>query len=226
MLMRPLLVTLLAFAVLAPAAHAGEAFVVRHPVYGGAEALFGTCPDDSTLPPAGYVCEDTYVIVARTTAVIGGGSIAKPATPWTIFTETARLVFDGTEEPQVTVLRTGGLAGPGVTATVDTTHLQTASAEATVPMSDGTTFDFAATWQTRGDGRFVFGNDGPAADLQSIRTRCLTLNALAHQKFTFATMSGTLNGQPIRSYSAFDFDATIFNNSFKLVEVQHGDGCP
>ena len=39
-------------------------------------------------------------------------------------------------------------------------------------------------------------------------------------------MSGTLNGAPIQSYTDFDFDATIFNNNFQYITVQHGGkGC-
>lgn len=222
--MKPLL-ALLALAMLAPAAHAGNATVTRHPVYGGAEAFFGTCPWGATVPPAGTVCHDTYVIVARTTTVVGGGSVAKPTTPWIIFIETNRLVFDGSEDPHATVLRSGFLDGPGVTAAVDTVHLQTASVRAKVPMSDGTFYDFAATWQARGDRRLVFGNDGPATGAESVHTRCLTFNALGHQKFTFARLTGTLNGQAVRSYTASDFDATIFNNRFKYIEVEHGSRC-
>jgi hypothetical protein len=208
---------------LVPAVSSGaEPTVVRHPVYGGTEALFGSCPEVE-VPPAGTVCVDNYVIVFRGYVdVVGGGSVAPPKALWYVYAESVRLEFTGAEEPIATVLRfgIGELQGE---ASVDQVHLQVASASVQVPMSDGSTFEFAGTWQATSD-RMVFGNDGPATGFpRHYNDRCLTFNAHGHQKFVFAQMTGTLDGQPVQSYS-FDFAATIFNNRFQYIEVPHG-GC-
>jgi hypothetical protein len=34
--------------------------------------------------------------------------------------------------------------------------------------------------------------------------------------------TGTLNGQPVSSYTSFPFAATIFNNRFLYIDVAHG----
>ena len=201
---------------------ADQPTVVRHPVYGGAEAYFGDCPDTAEFPPAGTVCVETYLIFFRGYFVEGGGSVAPPHAPWNIFAQTYRLEFTGTEEPILTVLREGFGELDGE-AFVDEVHLQTASLNATVPMSDGSTFEFAGTWQAISD-RMVWGNDGPATGLpRHFTDRCLTFNALGHQKVVSAQMTGTLNGQPVHSYT-IGFTAAIFNNNFQYIEVPHG-GC-
>ena len=99
--------------------------------------------------------------------------------------------------------------------------------EAQIPMSDGSTYDFAGVWSPISE-RMEFGNNGPAGGQpRHFTDRCLTLNRDAHQKFRFAQMTGTLNGEAVRSYNFTPWAATIFNNSFKYIEVHHGGAtCP
>ncbi len=208
---------------LAPAvSNADEPILVRHPVYGGAEADFGACPI-AEVPPAGTVCIDHHVSFWRGETVEGGGSVAPPNAPWNIVADTYRVEFTGADEPTVTLLRTGFMQFDGE-ASVDQTHLQSASVSAQIPMSDGSTFDFTGTWHAISD-RFVFGKDGPAdGDLpRHVVDRCTTFNAIDHQKYVFASMSGSLNGEPVHSYTEF-VSAAIFNNNFRYIEVTHG-GC-
>ena len=129
------------------------------PVYGGAEAFFGGCPDTVETPPAGTVCVERYVLVWRGYAVFGGGSIARSKAPWNVFAQTGRVEFTGAEEPDVTELRFGFGELDGEAA-VDTVHLTVASASFRLPMSDGSIYDFAGSWRAIGD-RLVFGNNGP-----------------------------------------------------------------
>ena len=93
-------------------------------------------------------------------------------------------------------------------------------------MTDGSTYQFTGTWEAWSD-RFVYGINGPASfQDHHYADRCVTLVLNGDQKFRFAHMSGTLNGTPIQSYTDFDFAATIFNNDFQQITVQHGGkGC-
>ena len=59
-----------------------EVLVLRHPVYAGMHALFGTCPDVK-VPPA-TVCEDTSLLVFRGSTVVGGGSVASVDSRWQV----------------------------------------------------------------------------------------------------------------------------------------------
>ncbi len=202
------------------AASAGQPTIVRHPVYGGALSIFGGCPDTEE-PPAGTVCVEDSVLVYRGYTVIGGGSIAPPKAPWIVCADTVRLEFTGADEPVVTVLRFGCGELDGE-ASVETVHLGVASAAFRLPMSDGSTFEFAGTWGATGD-RFVFGNDGPDTGTpRHFVDRCTTFNGLGHQKYRPASMTGTLNGEPVHSYTSFP--AAIFNNRFLYIDVPHG-GC-
>jgi hypothetical protein len=52
---------------------------------------------------------------------------------------------------------------------------------------------------------------------------CVTAVALGNQKFVYAAMSGTLNGEPVHSCTSNNA-AAIFNNNFTYITVPHG-GC-
>lgn len=124
----------------------------------------------------------------------------------------------------MTLLRWGYTLLPDDAASADVVHLTTASVRAQVPMSDGSSFDFAGTWAAWSD-RLVFGSTGPATGrARHYVDRCLTSVSLGHQKVRFAHMTGTLNGEPVRSYTSFEDSATIFNNDFQYVDAPHG-GC-
>jgi hypothetical protein len=203
-------------------ASAGQPTIDRHPVYGGMDAFFGDCPDTEETPPVGTVCVDNYMIVWRGYDVIGGGSIAPAKAPWYAFAVTVRLEVTGPEEITETLLRQGAAELDGE-ASVDTVHLGDGSAAFRLPMSDGSTFEFAGTWRAIGD-RVVWGNDGPATGApRHFVDRCTTFNGLGHQKFRPASMTGTLNGQSVHSYTVGVY-AGIFNNRFLYIDVPHG-GC-
>lgn len=200
-----------------------EPTIFRHPVYGGGEAYFGTCTESS---PPGTVCIDNYVLLWQGLAVLGGGAASPVNAPWHLYIRTERVEWGTAEEPDVTLLREGEAVFTSG-ATSDQQHLTNVSVSATaVPMSDGTTYNFAATWTAWSD-RLVFGVDGPATGVpHNYVDRCLTFVANGHQKFRFAHMSGTLNGAAIQSYTDFNFGASIFSNDFQYIEAEHGgDAC-
>ena len=215
---------------------AADPIVVRHPVYGGAQTLFGTCPYDTIFPPPAGTCADTFVFFFRGYSILGGGSVSPAHAPWLAVAETVELEWDGVspDPVQVTLVRFGfgviggddesGFGAVEGEAFVDRARLQEATLNVTIPMSDGSTFDFEGTWSPISD-RFQFGNDGPDGGRVHIADRCITINEQAHQKFVMAEMSGTLNGAAVHSYKSF-FSTGIFNNNFRHIEVAHRDDCP
>jgi len=203
--------------------NAGDPIVTRHPVYGGAEAFFGTCTGVG-IPPAGTVCTDKYVLFWNGYAVEGGGPVAPPQAPWQIYAQTVRLEFDGTDGPPAVLNFRWGYELLDAGAYADEVHLDTASVSAALPMSDGSTFDFTGTWQAWSD-RLVYGNSGPSTGVDHLYVdRCLTIVANGHQKFRNSNMTGTVSGVPVHSYTDF-ISASIFNNDFQYIVVPHG-GCP
>ena len=72
---RALATALAAIAILTGTAVAQTPVVDRHPVYGGVEATFGTCPADDP-PRAGTVCVENYVIAFHGYALLSGGSLS------------------------------------------------------------------------------------------------------------------------------------------------------
>ena len=86
-------------------------------------------------PAPGTVCVESYVLVRRGYAILGGGSIARSKAPWNAFAQTVRVEFTGAEDPDVTELRFGFGELDG-DAAVDTVHLTVASAAFRLPMSD------------------------------------------------------------------------------------------
>ena len=207
--------------VVASVSSAGDPFVLRHPVYGGVEATFGGCPDDGAELPAGTVCTDNYIIVWRGYAV-EKGSVAPSKAPVMAYAETVRLEFTGAGEPNVTFLRQG-FTDANVDLSIDVQQLSTASVSVAIPMDDGSTFAFTGRW-TPWSERFVFGNNGTAAVLpRHFVDRCHTVVSLAHQKYRKSLMAGTLDGAPVHSYESF-WSGSIFNNSFRLIDVPHGGG--
>jgi len=199
----------------------GQATVAHVPVYGVAQSYFGDCDFESA--PGAISCHETYVIVFREADSSAGQSVAAPKVPWSIFIDDYTATFAGADaQPTFTNERTGTLLDP--TVAFDKTHLSYLSVAAQVPMSDGSTFDFRATW-TRTSAVSKFGNDGPLIDEQGLIRhsvdRCTTSNTNAHQKFVLANMSGTLNGAAVRSYLTFAIDF-IADNHFTYIDVTHG----
>lgn len=200
--------------------------VLRVHVLGGADALWG-CPD-VLIPPAGD-CEETYLIFANDARVINGGAVPRHSSPWWVFVETDRLTYDGVHEDAVdwSVIRTGYVEGlPEDAIEVDNVHLGSASLAASIPMDDGTVYEFQGSWQAMGE-RQHFGNDGPNNEgfPGHYNDSCFTTNNHPHQDFRAGEMTGTLNGHPVHSYSfARDFGGTIFDGHYLYQSVTHG-GC-
>ncbi len=223
--MRTLLVT--AVVVLAAAtsavSRAGDPYRTTEPVYGGMQASFGDCPDVE-VPPVGTVCTDSLIIFFRGDFLVGNGSpLSQKVAPWRYFIERATVLFTGTPEPELLVLRTGIGDLPEAAATADELKLSSASVSADLTFDDATTAHFAGTWTATTD-RFTYGNDGPNGG-DSTHTRCLTVNIHGHQKFRYGRMTGTLGGEPVESYPrADDSSAAIFHNRFRYMELHHG-GC-
>ena len=230
--MLSLLVALLASALtaVAPASGGPGTLVVRHPVYGGIDALFGDCP---VVPgPAGTSCTDIWLLIWRGYTVFGGGSVAPPDAHWYACVDKYRIDFDGSDDyGDITpASHTWGCADLGTAASisVDQTKLNAASASGVhVVLDDGETIDFAGTWESISD-RFVYGRDGPVTmdgAPHHYVDRCVTVNAISHQKYKVARMNGTLNGEPVSSYNNdpndFYESGAIFNNNFRLIVAPH-----
>jgi hypothetical protein len=92
-------------------------------------------------------------------------------------------------------------------------------------MSDGSTAVVHAIWSPTTDMQ-VFGNDGPALNDLGPRhsvDSCVTAVNNAHQKLRFATVTGTVNGSPFRSYSDNPFAGWLQTAHFVLIDVTHGN---
>jgi hypothetical protein len=213
---------------LAPASHADSDTVsfTRIDVLGGAGAYFPeTCPD-VLIPPAGD-CVDHYLIFYNDAAVEDGGPVPRHSSPWSVYVETSRLTYDGIHPDfvDITTLRSGFVEVPEDALEVDTARLSTASLQVSIPMDDGTVYDFQGTWRATGD-RQHYGNDGPDLSPTPVHynDRCVTTNNHAHQDFRWAEMTGTLNGRPVHSYTFVPDAAWIFDGHWKFQDVNHG-GC-
>jgi hypothetical protein len=207
---------------------APAASVLRVDTDGFASAFFGGC--DFLNPPGPLSCHETNVLVFREARQNGGGSVNAKTLPWLLAINDYTVTFtsaDPNVPPVFSDVRFGAVELTSGVA-IDLQHLDTATVtNAQVPMDDGSTFTFSGTWQKRFEVKY--GNNGPEnADEglpRHIIDNCTTFNANAHQKIAFASMTGTLNGQPVQSYTSFDFAATIANNHFRYITATHGGSC-
>jgi hypothetical protein len=197
---------------------------VKQPSAGGEATFSSDCPDTAELPPAGTICRETYVIVFRETHVDGGGSNAPSQAPWSIFATSYTVTVTATDvilSDQIF----GFLQGDGVVASSNDQRVSSLTAAASVPMSDGSTFNFQGSWTGFGD-RWVYGNNGPVNDAEGVPRhhvdRCATINNNAHQTGRNASMSGTVNGAAVHTYSSF-VSGDIFYNHFVSITVTHGN---
>jgi hypothetical protein len=195
-------------------------FRVKQPS-AGALAFFGDCADPINQP-VGAVCHETFIILFRETHVVDGGSNAPSQAPWAFYATSYTLTFVAPlTDPVISDQVEGFVLDPAL-ASSDREHLSTASVAAQVRMSDGSTFDFQGTWTASSD-RVVYGNDGPdAGAIRHFVDKCSTDNANAHQKYRLATMSGTLNGQPVHTYTTIPDAGVIFYNHFVYIDTTHG----
>jgi hypothetical protein len=225
------LISLLGFACMTAApvssAAGSDVTVERVPVYGGADAFFpNTCPNVE-LPPAGTVCEDSYLIFAREADIINGGPASPDATAWSVYADTYRSTWDGIHDYPIdsTYIRSGEVEISATAVDVDTVHLATASLTVSIPMDDGTTYNFDGTWRAT-EPQQVYGHDGPHTGFPPHYVdRCLTFIANGHQKFRWGEMTGTLNGEAVHSWISDPASAAIFTGRYSYVTVPHG-GCP
>jgi hypothetical protein len=206
------------------AADSGQATVSRFITDGIAQSAFGGC--DFLIPPGPLTCHETAVQVFREGASGSPGSTAPPKTPWVITIDdyTVSFVTGGQDAmPVFSDERSGFLLNP--TVAFDQQHLSFLSVDARVPMNDGSSFEFQATWSAT-SARMQFGNDGPSLDefglVRHSVDSCNTVNDQAHQKIRLADMVGTLNGAPVQSYPDIDIDF-LAHNHFVLIEVAHGN---
>ena len=206
---------------------AGAAFVVRVKTDGFADATFPTakgavppCPDTEAPPPAGTVCHEVTSSIFRDNVAVGGGPVAPPLSHWVVNINDYTLTFtDNDGNATVSDFVGGALDDPDVT--FDREHLQSASVDADVPLSDGSTVTIHFDWSAISP-RFVFGNNGPAGGARHVMTACSNTIDQAHQKFVFASMDGTYNGVSVHSYTAFPAAFISFNH-FVLIDGAHGD---
>ena len=93
--------------------------------------------------------------------------------------------------------------------------------------SSKSTVDVDLEWRAISD-RFVYGNNGPAlSDFGLTRhhvDNCSTQVNQGHQKFRLAAMAGTVNDEPVRSYTAFPAGYISFNQ-FVFIDAMHGELC-
>jgi hypothetical protein len=218
-----LVALLLAVALAAAFAAPAGATTERIKVDAFAEAYFG-CP--AFFPPAGTICHETHVQLYREADAFERGPV--PQRRWQIFVERYRIEFVS-DDPNVPPLgpfeyASGTLDDPA--ATFDEQHLASASVQAVVSLSDGTTAKLNILWTPTSD-RLVFGNDGPflvGADLpRHFNDRCVTINNNAHQKLRFGTATGTADGAPFHSYTDFPFSAWMGTAQYLLLSTTHGN---
>jgi hypothetical protein len=194
----------------------------------GAEALWGdTCPD-VLIPPAGY-CDETYLIFANDARAAGGGPVPRHSSPWWVYVETNRLAFDGIhgDVGSWTKVRAGYVEFPEAALEVDAVHLASASLDVSIPMGDGTVYDFQGTRHATGD-RQRFGNEGPDNERLPghYNDQCVTTNNHPHQVFRWAEMAGTPNGHRMHSYPWANGLATIFDGHHSFQYVEHEGRSP
>jgi len=236
------LVMLTAF-LLAPAASAAPPFQYKEFAQ-GANVFFTNCP--LSLPATDLICHDYSVWYVRFTAVADEpplGPLDRSGTPFVAqFTDDMYVLHpDGSADE----LRFEAGFTTDVTGFYDKTQLASAHMDgAAIHMND---VDFATgtvtpngrtvalgpfTW-TAASSIYTFGNDGPAlGDSPRHRsTRCETLNANFHQRFTLGYVTGTVDGVSISVYNQYpqvpdlqpsDAPGAIFNNWFHLVDLTRG----
>jgi len=153
----------------------------------------------------------------RENGVTDGGPVG-PST-WSVLVEQYGLEFTS-DDPDVDPIgpidyAVGAIDDPAVT--FDDQHLDFATLDAAVPMSDGSTANLHMRW-TPTSARQVYGNDGPFLAGNGLARHfndgCVTANTNAHQKVRFGVAAGTLNGTPFRSYGDFPFAGWIQTAQF------------
>ena len=206
----------------APTGSSAPVLVQRIMVDGYAYALYGDC--DVPLPADGSVCHETEIIAFREAVAQNGGSVAPAQTPWTlIVTHVTTIWNDG----NFTIVAYAVGVTNDVIVSFDQAQLDFLTADGRVLLDDGTTADVHVRWLATAPVT-RYGNDGPTNAEEGIPRhyvdRCVTANANAHQAFRVATMTGTVNGAPVHSYSSFDA-SFIAKNHFVYVIVEHSGAC-
>jgi len=192
----------------------------------GANLFADTCPLSN--PDVDTACTAYVVFYSREDLPEGG--LLPPDVPG----GRAKALFNAIAEIDDVVVHPDGTADGSVRAfgilfdangTYDKTPLSGASVVASVPMSDGSTFDLDVQWVA--DGTIMkSGNDGPESEEEGFpalrfHDACTTANFNDHQRFALATISGTIGGINVES---FGFRAgAIFNNWFHWTIVTHGN---
>jgi hypothetical protein len=207
---------------------APAASVVRVDTDGLVSAFFGGC--DFFVPPGPVSCHETSVLGFREAREDRGGSVNARSLPWFFVIDDYTVTFTSADPNVPPVFSNERFGSVELTSGVDMDlqHLDTATVtDAQVPMDDGSTFTFSGTWTKRFE--VTYGNDGPENADEGIPRHfvdnCVTFNANAHQKIAFASMTGTLNGQPVQSYHSFDFAATLSNDHYRYITASHGGSC-
>jgi hypothetical protein len=193
----------------------------------GAVLYTDSCP--LTTPAVDTPCIAITVFYFRED-LPNGGLVSAPSVPGgrgRVPFDALAIVEDVVIHPDGSAELKGSIDGQTFTnsGTYDAQHLEFASVQAVIPMSDGTTFTVDLQWTADGD-RQLFGSNGPASEEDGLpeahfRTPCLTANYLDHQKFRHAVASGTLNGVPTSDYAFHE--AAVFNNWFHWTEVTHAN---
>ena len=111
--------------------------------------------------------------------------------------------------------------------TYDREHLAFASLKDDIPCNDESVAHVDFHWVPTSD-REVYGNDGPAlVNFGLIRKyvdKCTTEVNQGHQKTRVASMTGTLDGTPVHSYTAVPAAFISFNH-FVFIDATHGPEC-
>jgi hypothetical protein len=220
----------LATGVLTPSSGADGTTVARFKTDGYAFAVFSEdCPDTAEPPPAGTVCRETTIELFREGVAIDGGSLAPPKTPWSVFMSQATLTFvDDEGNLEASDERVGFLpVVDPANVTYDREHLAFASLNADIPWDDGSIAHVDFHWEAIAD-REVYGNDGPALEdfglVRKYVDKCTTRVNQGHQKTRISSMTGTLDGTPVHTYTAFPAGYISFNH-FISIDTTHGPHC-
>jgi hypothetical protein len=225
-----LIVALFGYASFIAAPASADTFVQRFKTLGFMSANFGDCPDTGHEPSPGTVCHDAVVQVFREAASIGAGDLSGRNIPW------AAVYFDLTATflPDGQVVETDQRFGyqpciPDSAVTYDQQHLAVASVVTDIALDYGSTIHLDLDWQAISD-REVYGSNGPSLGPDELNLihhyvdDCTTLNNQAHRKLRHAAMTGTVDGQLVRSY-VMEPSAYISYNHFVFIDATHGPRC-
>jgi hypothetical protein len=234
-------VLLITGVMLSGTASAGEDFHLRESAQGAVVPL-DTC--GAELPTVDTVCETFIISFGNFAVTEEGGSIRLGPLEAAIEHFSALIHPDGSAGDET--IEVGAV--PPATGSYDGARLSFAHLDGvTIPMNEvdpatgsrtpnGHTMTLGPLDWTAASDVYVFGNDGPFGFglPRHVANRCENLMENAHERFTTARVTGTLNGRSLDSYERSylpwpgtgpaDAHGAVFDNHFTVLHVSK-PGC-